>query len=286
MTYQTLELNLEPPLATVRFHRPERLNAFSEALVSEVIDALRKLRDDDAIRVVILCGGGRAFSTGYDISGDDEENTHLSVAEYNNSLQYCYDYAFAIWDFPKPTIAAVHGYALGGACEIAMLCDLTIASDDCRFGEPENRFAMAPPVLIMPWVVPMKAAKELLYSGRLISAQRAYEIGMVNEVVPRSELEKRARDHALLISRVPPLAVQLAKEAINRTYEVMGLRSAFEHSRVLGAIVDVSETDEGRQFMDVRREEGLRAALDWRGEQFRELDDALARSTYDEPNKG
>jgi enoyl-CoA hydratase/carnithine racemase len=280
MDYRTIRLELNPPLATVTLNRPDRLNAFSHELVYEVIRALDGLKQDDTIRAVILCGAGKAFSAGYDIKGDDGDFGARGIAGLKKDLQYCWDYAFAIWRFPKPIVAQVHGYCLAGACEIAMLCDLTIASDDAVFGEPEIRFATGPPALIMPWVVPMKIAKELIYTGKFIKAQRAYEIGMVNEVVGRDQLERRARYHALLISKVAPLAVQLAKEAINHTYEIQGLVSAFANNANLVAIMDGTETEENRIFEQIRKEKGLRAALDWRDKHFDEVERELAHPPY------
>jgi len=150
---------------------------------------------------------------------------------------------------------------------------MTIASEECRFGEPEIRFATGSPALIMPWVVPMKIAKELLLSGLLIRQRPAYEIGMVNEVVPRDQLERRTRYHALLISKVAPLAVQLAKEAINRTYEIRGLWPSVLNNNNLVAILDGSETEEQTMFNKIRDEQGLKAALAWREAQFREVEE-------------
>ena len=269
--YKTIQLGIEARVATLCLNRPERLNAFNRDLQAEVIAALERLDQDDSVRAVILRGAGRAFSAGYDIQGKEDES-RWSVMTWKRHSEFSTKYANAIWSFRKPIIAAVHGYCLAGACEIAMLCDMTIASEECRFGEPEIRFATGSPALIMPWVVPMKIAKELLLSGKLISARRAYEIGMVNEVVPRDQLEQRARYHALLLSKVAPLAVQLAKEAINRTYEIMGLRNAFAYNHNLAAILDGSETEEFKRFEEIRMERGLRAALDWRDQQVAEVE--------------
>jgi enoyl-CoA hydratase len=220
---------------------------------------------------VILCGAGRAFSAGYDIATGDDTSA-ITVAQWKRRMENSTRFAQAIWQFPKPLIAAVHGYCLAGACEIAMLCDLTIAAEGTMLGEPEIRFATGSPHLIMPWVVPLKVAKELLFSGKMIPASRAYEIGMVNAVVPAEELLSRARRQALVISRVAPLAVRLAKEAINRTYEIMGLQNAFAYNNNLVAILDGSETEEFKQFEAIRLAEGLRAALDWRDRQFAEVE--------------
>jgi enoyl-CoA hydratase len=192
--------------------------------------------------------------------------------EWKRHLEGSWGYSRAIWNFRKPIVAAVHGYCLAGACEIAMLADLTIASDDCKFGEPEIRFSQSS-TLIMPWIVPMKIARELLYTGKLIDAQRAYEIGMVNEVVPAQDLMRRANYHARLVSKVAPLAVQLTKEGLNRTYEIMGLLNALNYHDNLVAILDGTKTEEYLQFKKITDESGLRAALDWRDKQFKEVED-------------
>jgi enoyl-CoA hydratase len=270
-TYEAIEVEFDAPVATLRFNRPDRLNAMGSQLQKDVIDVLDRFEADDDVRAVILCGAGRAFSAGYDLQGDGDTSS-LGVIGWKRLLEESWPYARRVWNFRKPIIAAVHGYALAGACEIAMLCDMTIASDDCRLGEPEIRFSTSS-TLIMPWIVPMKIAKELLFTGKMISAQRAYEIGMVNEVVPAEKLMDRAMYHARLISKVAPLAVQLTKEGINRTYEIQGLSNALAYHDNLTAILDGSETDENKQFNEIRLASGLRAALDWRDQQFKEVEE-------------
>jgi enoyl-CoA hydratase/carnithine racemase len=254
--YETIVVELDYPIATLKLNRPEKLNALSAQLAREVIDALDRLEADDEVRAVVLCG-------------DPEQG---SVMQWKRHLESIWPFSRRVWNFRKPIIAAVHGYCLGGGCEIAMLCDMTIASSDCRLGEPEIRFSTGS-TLIMPWIVPMKIARELLYTGKTIDAQRAYEVGMVNEVVEPEDLMQRAYYHARLIAKVSPLAVELTKEGINRTYEIMGLLNALNHHDNLVAILDGSETDELRQFEEIRAARGLRAALDWRDQQFREVDD-------------
>lgn len=271
-TYENITLEFEGAVATLTFNRPDRLNAMSKGLQEDVVDALDRLEVDPAVRVVIITGAGRAFSAGYDIYGDDGPRDGWTVMDWKEHLASSWSYAKRVWRFRKPTIAAVHGYALAGACEIAMLCDMTISSDDCRFGEPEIRFATSS-TLIMPWVVPMKVAKELLYSGKMIDAKRAYEVGMVNEVVPAEDVLRRAMYHAQMLSKVAPLAIELVKEGVNRTYEIMGLQSALDQHEVLTAMLDGSPTEEGETFRKIKNESGLRAAMDWRDSQFREVEE-------------
>ncbi|HEY6378124.1 MAG TPA: enoyl-CoA hydratase/isomerase family protein [Candidatus Dormibacteraeota bacterium] len=269
MSFRHIQYDIEPPLATITLHRPQALNAIDDLMMAEVTGALAEAEHDASVRVVILRGSGRCFSSGYDIAESEAEvPTHEAVA---TSARY-WGWARGFWSFPKPIVASVHGYVLAGACEVAMLCDLTVASRDARFGEPEVRFASGPPVLIMPWIIGAKATRELLYTGKLIDAQRAYELGMVNEVCAPEELDRRTRYHALLISRIAPLAIRLQKESINRTYELMGLLSAIPGAATLVGILEGSRTDEGDAFSAIRRERGLKAALAWRDEQFREVE--------------
>lgn len=270
-TYEAIELEVDPPVATLRFNQPKRLNAMGEQLRADVLDALDRLETDDDVRVVVLCGAGRAFSAGYDLQAEGDRSA-LGVVGWKRLLEAGTPYSRRFWTFRKPIIAAVHGYALGGACEIAMLCDMTIASEDCQFGEPEIRFATSS-TLIMPWVVPMKVAKEWLFTGKMMSAQRAYEVGMVNEVVPAERLMERAMYHARLISKVAPIAVELTKEGVRRTYEIMGLLNALAHHDNLTAILDGTQTEENELFNEIRTAQGLRAALDWRDQQFKDVEE-------------
>lgn len=269
MTFTRIHYGVELPLATITLDRPRALNAIDSTMMEEITSALARAEQDPDVRVVILRGNGRCFSAGYDIAAAEVPvPTHEAV---ETSYTY-WNWARGIWSFPKPIVASVHGYVLAGACEIAMLCDLTVAATDARFGEPEVRFASGPPVLIMPWIIGAKATRELLYTGKLITAQRAYELGMVNEVCARADLERRTRYHALLISRIAPLAIRLQKQSINRTFELMGLLDAIPGAATLVGILEGSSTEEGDAFSAVRRERGLKAALAWRDEQFREVE--------------
>jgi enoyl-CoA hydratase len=272
VSYATIELAIEHPLATITLSRPERLNAISRQLMAEVTDALAAIEADDGVRCVILRGAGRCFSAGFEIADDDVWVEGEGPAAVVDEMRFYMSWERSIFEFPKPIVAAVHSYCLAGACEVMMLCDLAVAADDARFGEPEIRFSNGPPALIMPWIIGMRAAKELLLTGKMIDAQRALQLGMVNEVCAPGDLDRRARYHALLISKVSPLAVRLQKRALNGIFEQQGLRQALEWGVTMTGLIDASETEEMQTFSRIRREEGLRAALDWRDEQFREIE--------------
>lgn len=274
--YETILLDVEHPLATITLNRPKSLNAISRTMMAEVTDALARLKDDDGVRAVILKGAGRAFCAGYEIGAERVEQAaaeeHTPAASARREHGYV-EWELGFWSFPKPIIAAVHGYCLAGACEVMMLCDLAIAAEGTKLGEPEIRFAAGPPALIMPWLIGMRAAKELLLTGKLIDAQRAYELGMVNEVCPLDDLDRRARYHALLISKIAPVAVRLQKEALNYMFEMLGMRSALAYAANLWGILDTTPSEEQETFRAIRAERGLRAALDWRDAQFREVEE-------------
>jgi enoyl-CoA hydratase len=281
MTYEHIEYEVEGTAARIRLNRPKAMNALSRALMVEVTDALAQAKVDDNVRVVILSGNGRCFSAGYEIADDEGWWDDMAAADVVWDLEHYTAWERGIWDFPKPTIAQVHGYCLAGACEVAMLCDITVAAEGTQFGEPEVRFATGPPALIMPWVVGMKAAKELLLTGRLIDAARALRLGMVNDVVPQDQLERRTQYYAQTIATVSPLAVRLQKEALNKSYELTGLDTAFYLNAKMAGIMDASPTEENKTFDGIRKESGLRAALNWRDEQFR-----AAEALLEDPSAG
>jgi enoyl-CoA hydratase len=178
-----------------------------------------------------------------------------------------------IWNFPKPTVAAIAGYCLAGAHELAQMCDIVIAADNARFGEPEIRHHSGPPILITPWIVGIHKAKELLLTGDTIDAEEAHRLGLVNRVVPVERLPEAARRMAKRLALVPPMAQRLNKMAINRTFELMGLTGAFEQNVSLVAVIHATDVPEWQQFREIQREHGFRAFLEARDGPFRELDE-------------
>jgi enoyl-CoA hydratase len=265
---QAIELSRSGRIATIKLNRPTKLNAINEVMKEEVKQALNELAEDDEIRSVVLAGNGRAFSAGYDLAGE----SHHEVEPTRAVLQSSDVFALAVWRFPKPLVAAVHGFCLAGACEIAMLCDVTIASESCQLGEPEIRFGSGS-TLVMPWLVPMKAAKELLLGGSLISAQRAYELGIVNRVVEDDRLMAEAERVAGLFAAVAPAAARLTKRGINAAYERAGMWQSIDHHTELLTHMHLIDSEEKNTFTEISERDGVRAALTWRDAQFRQFDD-------------
>jgi len=176
------------------------------------------------------------------------------------------------WHSPKPTIAAVEGPCLAGGCELAVACDITIAGETAVFGEPELRFGAGIVVLLLPWLVGPKRAKQLLLSGDdKLGAHRAEAIGLVNEVVPAGAALARALAVADELTVIDAMALRETKRAINRSYEIMGMGEALEAALDIDLQIEGEGTDDKRQFLDIARRDGLRAAILWRDARFKRL---------------
>jgi enoyl-CoA hydratase/carnithine racemase len=176
----------------------------------------------------------------------------------------------APWSTTKPVIASVQGHVLGGGCELAMMCDLTIAADDAKFGEPEVRFSHLGPLMVMPWFIGLKRARELLFFGDMIDAKSALDFGMVNRIVPSADLRVATMKYAKRLSLVSPEALRWGKRVINRGAEIAGFRAAVEAGVDSFVSLYATRTDVGREFGRRVQDDGLKAALEWRRAQFAE----------------
>jgi enoyl-CoA hydratase len=267
--YNTLLYEMQDHILKLTFNRPEKLNAFSRELVHETMAAFQLAEADDEVHLIIVTGAGRAFSAGYDISGERDASER---SPYSWRLHQRENLTFSLqpWQVSKPVIAMVNGYCLAGACEFALMCDLRVASDKATFGEPEIRFGAGAPILITPWIVGLTKAKELLYTGDTIDAQEALRLNMINKVVPHETLEEETHKLARRILKIAPENLRLTKQAINKTYEMMGLKQALDYNVEVVTIMENTETEVQRTFNQIKNEQGLRAALDWRDARFRE----------------
>jgi len=269
-----VKYRVEDKIGYVTLNRPDKLNALSFAFKNEIIEAIETADKDSEVSVIVLDAEGRAFSVGFDIggSGPDRNKGRDDPLHWDPPLHNSLEMALAPWSASKPVIASVQGYVLGGGCELAMMCDLTIAADDAKFGEPEVRFSHVGPVVVMPWIVGLKRARELLYFGDMIDAQTALSYGMINRVVPRAELADYTKRYARRLALIDPVALRWGKRAVNRSAEAAGMRSALE-SGVDGLVaLYAAKTEVGKEFDRLVSEKGLKAALDWRAGQFKEFE--------------
>ena len=259
-------------VGVVTVNRPDKLNAISPRLMHAWWQALRVAEADEATSVVVLRSQGRSFCVGFDISGATPEPGQKAYGRDALSrhamLAEGLEFMLAHWYLRKPVIASVQGHAVGGGCEIAMLCDITIAAEDAVFGEPEVRFSDPGPGLIMPWIIGYKRARELHYLGDLIDAPTALELGMVNRVVPAEELRTATMAYAHRMALIAPEALAAAKLGINRGADAAGFRAAIHAGLDVVAPVYAAETAVGEEFRDRAARDGLKSALAWRRAQF------------------
>ena len=267
MSYSTIRLEHEGPLAILTLNRPEKLNALSDQLFAEVREALERCEVDAAVRAMIITGAGKAFSAGFDIAPRDKPRS--SVVDWREHAKDGNGTWLRIWRSRLPVVAAVNGYCLGGGCDLSMTCDYTIASESAQFGEPEIEFCSSPIFMIMPWVLGMKHTKELLLLGGRVDAHEAYRMGLANRVVPADQLMDEARKVALRMARLPAVAMKMNKEVINRAYDMRGLMANIDYGAEMFALTSMAQSPEGAEFRRIARAQGLKAAIRWRDAQFR-----------------
>ena len=236
--FEAIIYEVEGPVATITLNRPEVANAQDTQLIDEVDEAFDLADADENVRVVVLAGNGRHFSSGHDLKalvGDTEPDEWRLMREtpegkYHHEKIMYFDRCLRIRDFRKPTIAVVHGKCIAAGVMLACMCDLIVASDDASFQNPVLRMTgAAVEILVEPWEMPARKAKEFLLTASVLTAVEAERLGMVNRVVPRDELADTVRDIAEAIARVPPATAQVVKRSINKTLDLQGQRDAYDY---------------------------------------------------------
>ena len=266
--YHAIRLERSGAVATLTLDRPQRLNAINKQMLLELQHALDTVEGDPELRVLVVNGAGGNFSSGFDLS-EQMEARPTGVEIWREILERDFGTITRFWHFSKPTIAAVSGYCLAGGCELALCCDITLASEDAIFGEPELKFGAGIVVMILPWLVGPKHAKEIILRGMdRIPAQEALRIGLINRVVSVGELNSAALALARDIAVIDPHLVQQTKRAINRTFEIMGLVDALEAALDIDLAIEGAGSSDKIEFMKIARKDGLRAAIAWRDGRF------------------
>jgi enoyl-CoA hydratase len=216
MQYENLLVEVEAPIAVITLNRPKVLNALSPALIAELTDALGRLEQDQEVRAAVITGGDRVFAAGADIA-DMSERTAVDQLARDQTGAWA-----RISAFTKPLIAAVNGYALGGGCELALMCDLLIAGDSARLGQPEVNLGIIPGAggtQRWPRTAGKYVAMEAVLLGAPVTATRAHQLGLVNRVVPAEMTVEVAKRLARELASKPPLALRMGKEAVNKALE-------------------------------------------------------------------
>jgi enoyl-CoA hydratase/carnithine racemase len=261
----------EEKVGVITLDRADKLNAINSVMKDEIIAAFARADKDPATSVIVLRANGRSFSAGFDLGHSPDRGKDSGAADPNTwdaILHRSFDFGMSPWSTTKPVIASVQGHVLGGGCELALMCDLTIAAEDAKFGEPEVRFSHLGPLMVMPWFIGLKRARELLFFGDMIDARTALQFGMVNRVVPTAELREETMRYAKRLALISPEALRWGKRVINRGAEIAGLRSAVEAGVDSFVSLYATQTEVGREFGRRVQQEGLKAALEWRRAQF------------------
>ncbi|MEZ5169316.1 MAG: enoyl-CoA hydratase [Acidimicrobiia bacterium] len=272
---ETVRYGVDGAVATITLNRPDVANAQSSELLDALDHAFTAADNDDAVRVVVLAGEGKHFSAGHDLKEILGKTDHWSkmrdTAEgklHHEQVMY-YDRCMRIHDFRKPTIAAVQGACSAAGLMLAAMCDLIVAADDARFSNPVLRMSGAGvELLIEPWELGARQAKEFLLCAQTLGAEEARRLGLVNRVVPRADLESAARAMADEVALVPPVTAQAVKATINHATELQGKKQSWRHHFMVHQFVSNTETalDASRQRGDgsdmsrIRDEQRGRAA--------------------------
>lgn len=241
----------EEPIAIVQLNRPEALNALNPELMQQLTAALQKLDQDDAIRVIVLTGNEKAFAAGADI----KEMASLSTKQMKEK-----DW-LKTWDaiakIQKPILAAVSGFCLGGGCEVAMMCDIIIASETAKFGQPEINLGIMPGAggtQRLTQAIGKFKAMEWILSGNIYSAQEAFQAGLVNKVIPVGEYLNEAKTLAKKIAEKSPIALRAAKQAILKSLELSLPAGLQDERQAFYNLFDTEDQKEGmRAFLEKRR---------------------------------
>jgi enoyl-CoA hydratase len=263
---------LQEDLGSVRrltMNRPTALNALNAELTDALSAAIQGAGSDDGVSVVILRGAGRAFCAGYDLN-EDASGGVLDARHWHEDLAHATDRMLEILDCPKPVIASVHSYCLAGGTDLMLACDLAVAADDAYFGYVDVRFGSGVVSMFLPWVIGVRAAKELLFTGEdRVSADDALRIGLVNRVVPRDRLDGATMELAEEIAKNEPFVVQTTKRAVNRAWDVAGFRAAMAANTELDVMIETANLPARDEFRRITQEQGLKAAIAWRDARFR-----------------
>ncbi|MGH8720452.1 MAG: enoyl-CoA hydratase/isomerase family protein [Burkholderiales bacterium] len=267
--FQNIRVSSEAGVAQLELHRPERINALNKAMLIEINAALDALEADAAVRVIVLTGAGRGFSSGFDLK-EQMERRPEGAKVWREVLELDFATTMRFWDSPKPTIAAIHGACMAGAFEMALACDLSVCSRDAVFGEPELKFGAGIVTLLLPWMVGPKAAKDIILTGDdAVNAERALALGIVSRVVPEGEHLTTALRIARQMAVIDPDLVRDTKKALNRSFEIQGMRAALDTALDIDHAIESHGSPDKRKFMDIARDQGLKAALAWREARFK-----------------
>src|SRR5947208_9081152 len=293
MSYETLLYGVDGAIATITLNRPDRLNTIVPPMPDEIEAAVNAAVADDDVNVIVLRGAGRSFCAGFDLGGGfhhwDERITTEGRWDPGKDFVMATSPTFgpvpkfmSIWRSPKPVIAQVHGWCVGGGSDMALCADLVIASEDAQIGTPYSR--MWGCYLTGMWIyrLGLTRAKELALSGKPLSGSEAADVGLINGAVPFARLEEEVRERAAALASLPSSQLAAMKLIVNQAYENMGLAS----TQLLGPVLDglMRNTPDARRFIELAEQQGVGAAVARRDGPFGDYSQAPASEKPDPAN--
>ena len=284
MEYQ--KIIVDEPVERVRritLNRPEKRNALSNELRTEMFHALEAADVDDDIRAIIIRGAGPCFSAGYDLASNTSlEQPFYTAGGLSNWPRHVVEGFFRMWDMAKPIIAQVHGYCLAGGTELATACDLVYTADDAKIGYPVVRSISPPDNQFYPWIVGMRRAMELMLTGDHMSGAEAAECGFANRSYPAAELEQEVLRIAERVAKVPTDVQQINKRAVHRQMDAMGIRAGIRAGTEMQALAMFNQSTQAH-LAELR--EGLTDALSKRDSEFGDYRTSEDRTSEDRSSK-
>ena len=274
MSYQFIEYEAFGGIGSVTLNRPEKLNALSPQLQSELIECLTYADEDPDIRVITLRGAGRAVCAGYDITPpQSDEDREITKARRSNirsdtqRLQKTARLMTSIFDLSKPVIAGIHGHVIAGGTDLALHCDIIIAADDANIGFPPVRSMGTPPTHMWTYMVGPQWAKWFMLTGETVSGKEASDMGLVWKSVPAEGLDAAVEDLAKKMAKIPWEMLAANKSIVNKALDLMGRNMM----QVIAAETDAvaHQSPIVKEFNDISAQQGLKAALEWRDAPFR-----------------
>lgn len=267
MTYETIDYSASDGVARLVLNRPQRMNAITTQLVADLRSAIVAANDDSAVRVLILSGAGRAFCAGYDLDwgtkAEDANQRAMSgqwdpVRDYMGMSRNVRAY-MSIWESPKPVIAQVHGWCVGGGTDLALCSDLIFMAEDAHIGYPPARIWGEPTTVMWVYRLGLEHAKRLMLTGESLTGLEAEKLGLASKAVPADRLADHVDAMARKLATIPLNQLVMSKLLVNQTYENMGLRT----SQMLGTVFDgiARHTPEGIAWRDMAMQDGFREAV-------------------------
>jgi enoyl-CoA hydratase len=285
MTFEAVDYAVADGVARITLNRPERLNAINTQLVTDLRSAVIAANDDASVRVLVLSGAGRAFCAGYDLDwgtkAEDASQRAASgqwdpVRDYLGMSRNVRVY-MSLWESPKPVIAQVHGWCVGGGTDMALCSDLIFMAEDSRIGYPPARVWGEPTTVMWVYRLGLETAKRLMLTGGSLTGVEAERLGLCSRAVPASRLAGEVDEFARTLATIPLNQLVMSKLLVNQAYENMGLRS----SQLLGTVFDgiARHTPEGIAWRDTAMREGFREAVRRRDAPFRDYGETPRAAT-------